>query len=88
MPDITDPNVSMTQRLDANTLRVFRRSAFTGVTHSMELPITADQWDLYLSGTALIQNALPHLTGQQREFLLTGSTPEEWNAVFGSEEAA
>jgi hypothetical protein len=33
----------------------------------------------------LIQNVFPDLNTDQREFLMTGSTPEEWNAVFGEE---
>lgn len=34
----------------------------------------------------LIQDAFPMLSADQREFLLTGITPDEWNAMFGDEE--
>lgn len=34
----------------------------------------------------LIQNALPELTSEEREFLMTGLLPEEWNAIFDNNE--
>lgn len=33
-----------------------------------------------------IQDAFPMLNADQREFLMTGLTPEEWDAIFGEEE--
>jgi len=34
----------------------------------------------------LIQDAFPFLSADEREFLLTGMTPEEWELEFGDEE--
>jgi hypothetical protein len=31
---------------------------------------------------ALIQKAFPFLNADQREFLMSGLTPDEWNAIF------
>lgn len=61
-----------------------RKSAFTGVEREMDLPISQGQWDAYMGGE-LIQKALPHLTPDQREFIMTGITAEEWAEVFGEE---
>ena len=36
---------------------------------------------------ALIQEAFPFLNADQREFLLTGLTPEQWDELFGDEES-
>lgn len=33
----------------------------------------------------LIQDAFPFLTADEREFMLTGILPEEWDAMFGEE---
>jgi hypothetical protein len=33
----------------------------------------------------MIQDAFPHLTPSQREFILTGISPEEWDATFPDE---
>lgn len=35
---------------------------------------------------ALIQHAYPFLTAAQREFLITGMTPEDWDAMCKFEE--
>ena len=37
------------------------------------------------SGT-LIQNAMPYLDADEREFLISGTTPAEWVAMFSGEE--
>ena len=31
---------------------------------------------------ALIQDVMPHLKPEEREFLMTGITPAEWDAMF------
>jgi len=33
-----------------------------------------------------VQDAFPMLSPEQREFLMTGMTPEEWDDLFGEEE--
>lgn len=52
----------------------------------MDLPITAAELDLWINGHGLIQEIFPNLTPNQREFIMTGSTPEEWDAEFGEGE--
>lgn len=60
---------------------VRRRSNITGNIGEMSLPISQEELDeghrKRLAG-ALIQNAYPQLNAEQREFLLTGITPKEW----------
>jgi hypothetical protein len=63
---------------------ITRTSMFSGKVHSMEIPVTEAQIEAWQNGE-LIQNAMPNLTPDQREFLMTGVTPEEWEAEFGSE---
>lgn len=54
-----------------------------GETASMEIPITADQLrEIETRGTRLIQDVAPYLSADQREFLMTGLTPEKWDAMF------
>lgn len=65
-------------------MRVRRKSQLTGKTHDMKIPdLTFTQYVDYVEGDALIQEALPHLTNDEREFILTGITPEEWAEEFG-----
>jgi hypothetical protein len=65
------------------------RSVLSGKEGSMEIPLSeqefAASYNSWKSGV-LIQEAFPTLTAQQREFLMTGITPEEWSKVFGEEE--
>ena len=34
---------------------------------------------------ALIQDALPEVSPEEREFIMTGITPSMWNHIFGEE---
>lgn len=86
MPDITDATCRREERLDADHLRVTRRSTFTGQVHTLVLSITQPEWARHQAGDQLIQDALPSLTNPEREFLLTGTTQEEWDAAFVDEE--
>lgn len=61
---------------------ITRKSMLTGVERTIDLPITIDQLNAYLYEGILLQNAFPNLTPDQREFILTGTTPEEWDEAF------
>lgn len=59
-------------------------SMLSGKVNTMEIKnLSASDYKEWRTSGELIQNALPHLTSDEREFLLSGSTPEEWDAVFG-----
>jgi hypothetical protein len=60
-------------------------SNFTGKVNTMNLDVTPAQIEAWIGGE-LIQNAMPNLSVEEREFLITGTTPEEWKAIFGEEE--
>jgi hypothetical protein len=60
-----------------------RQSMLTGIIHEMDIPVTNDQLTKWMAGS-LIQNVMPHLSPDQREFLMTGITPSEWDAEMGS----
>lgn len=65
---------------------VTKRSAFTGKYHRATLQLNDEQYSNWRSGGQLIQNAMPHLDAEEREFLMTGVTPAEWKEIFGEEE--
>jgi len=65
------------------TTTVTRRSVFTRELNTMEIPTTYERSEAWLHGGTVIQNALPELNVDQREFLMSGATPEEWEAMFG-----
>lgn len=61
---------------------ITRKSAFTNNVHTMDINVTQEQLSAWESGT-LIQNAMPHLSADEREFIMTGITPQEWEDAFG-----
>lgn len=61
---------------------VTRRSPFSKKENTMELDITPEQLARYEQDNELIQNVFPDLPAEHREFIMTGITPEEWNATF------
>ena len=68
-------------------IQVTRQSVITKKINTMELPITQENLDTYETvGDILIQDAFPNLNAEQREFILSGITPQEWNDTFGEEE--
>ena len=58
-------------------MKITRTSGLTGAVNTRDLDITPKQYTEYLGGT-LAQLAFPHLSADDREFLITGITPEEW----------
>ena len=65
---------------------ITRRSPRTGEENTMDLPVTQEQLDLYAQGMRTIQSVFPNLSQAQREFIKTGYTPEDWDAMFPPEE--
>jgi hypothetical protein len=63
---------------------ITRKSPLSGKTNQMNIDVTAGQiarWEL----GELIQNAMPNLSADEREFIKTGITPEEWDTAFGEQ---
>jgi len=65
-------------------MQITRTSMISGNTHTMDINVTHKQIDAWESGV-LIQNAMPHLNADEREFIKTGITPTEWDETFGEE---
>jgi hypothetical protein len=61
------------------------RKNFAGKEATMDLNVTVDQLAAWRAG-ALIQNVMPQLTDCEREFLISGMLPGEWEKLFGEEE--
>lgn len=65
-------------------MKITRYSLLSGKLHSMEIDVTNEQIRNYLDGM-LIQRAMPNISNEEREFILSGITPEEWNRTFAEE---
>lgn len=64
---------------------ITKTSIFSGKTTSREINVTHDQLDRWHDGE-LIQDSMPNLTADEREFIKTGITESEWNEYFVGDE--
>jgi hypothetical protein len=62
-----------------------RTSQISKIEHVMDLDITFGQLERIenrYETKELIQDIVPNLSKEEREFLMTGITPKEWNQMF------
>jgi hypothetical protein len=65
-------------------MKITRASPHTRKTNVREIPVTTSQLVNWEQGM-LIQEAMPNLSADDREFIMTGLTPEDWDELFGEE---
>ena len=56
---------------------ITKKSMFSGEWNTMDIPVTQSQIDDWESGT-LIQDAMPNISPEEREFIMSGTMPESW----------
>ena len=66
-------------------MHIIKKSMMTNKVNSRDIDVTNDQLEAWQSGT-LIQDAMPNLSPDDREFLMTGITPEEWEILTEMDE--
>jgi len=64
---------------------ITRTSMFTGKVHTCNINCTQEEYMSYYNGK-LLQEAFPNLSADEREFIKTGVTKEEWDETFGADE--
>ena len=62
-------------------MQITRKSMLSGTTRTLDIAVTEDQLAAWRDG-ATIQSAAPHLSADEREFMITGITKEEWDEAF------
>jgi len=63
---------------------ISRISPFSGESNEIEIDVTGTQLVRWENGEH-IQDVMSHLSPDEREFIMTGITPEEWEETFGKE---
>jgi hypothetical protein len=63
-----------------------KKSMFTGLYHTRDINVTREELLLWEQSGRTVQSVFPDLSADDREFLMTGVTPEEWDAYMGREE--
>lgn len=64
---------------------ITRTSPVSGTVNTIEVDVTREEYAKYVAGTS-IQKAMPHVSAADREFILNGILPEEWDIVCPPEE--
>ncbi len=62
-----------------------RRSPFSGKENERDIPVNEYQMKMWMKGTP-IQIAMPNVSADDREFILTGITAEEWDEMVADVE--
>lgn len=61
-------------------MEVTRMSIISGVVRTRDINITEEQLNRFQNGE-LIQRVAPHLSADDREFLISGISSDEWNTI-------
>lgn len=67
---------------------ITQKSSLTGKVHTQGIMMTPEQFAEYSlpdHKRRLLQSIFPELSADDREFLISGITREEWEAEFGPE---
>ena len=70
----------MSDKLNGVKMRIAKQSMLTGNITTREIPVTNWQIIQWRDG-GLIQDVMPDLSAEDREFIKTGITPEEWSKL-------
>jgi hypothetical protein len=71
--------------LKTNFMRITKKSQLSGIEHTMDLDVTTEQMERFNNrrkSGEFIQHIFPDLKPDEREFILTGITSEEWDEAF------
>lgn len=62
-------------------MKITKTSIISGITRTLEIDVTIEQINRWENGE-LIQSCMPNITPDEREFIMTGITKDEWDSTF------
>ena len=65
-------------------MNITKTSSYSGIVRTIDLNVTLEQLQNWQNGM-LIYKAMPNLTADEREFIISGVTNEEWEEMFPPE---
>ena len=74
--------VAFVEHIGKEVMKIARTSPITGQRNTLEVNCTQEQLAAWEAGM-LIQDAMPDVPAPLREFLMSGTTPEEWIETSG-----
>ena len=61
------------------------RHPFNGQFNTMDINITREQYNRFIEGKENIQTIMPNITADEREFLISGLLPDEFDQLFNND---
>lgn len=65
-------------------MNITRTSKVSGITRTFDLDVTEQQLAVFNEGRTTLQDCFPNLSADDREFIKTGITAEEWERLFAA----
>jgi len=59
-------------------VRITRKSVISGIERTRDIPVNPEDYITWEKGYCNMQDAMPYLTDNDREFILSGIVPGEW----------
>ena len=72
--------------IETSTIWVSKQSPVSGEINKISIKVNMESYERYLKGEISVQKIEPLLTPDEREFLLSGITSEEWIGLFDADE--
>ncbi len=63
---------------------ITKTSQYSGKVRSIDVDVTEEQINRYNTGQCTLQDCFPNLSADEREFIKSGITAEEWEALFSN----
>ena len=67
------------------TMKIKRKSVFSGVERTREVSIDTKHYAEYQAGYGALSDIAPYLSSEDREFILSGMTQQEWKNAFSQD---
>lgn len=63
-------------------MQITRKSVISGIQRTKDIPVNPEDFMAWQAGYGNIQDLMPYLSLDDREFILSGITAAEWDAAF------
>jgi hypothetical protein len=64
--------------LEGNKMKITKISPITGIEHSKDIPVNPEDYFAWKQDYGSIDDCMPYLTTNDREFILSGIVEGEW----------
>lgn len=62
-----------------------RKSVISGIERTRNIPVDPEDFAMWQKGYGSIQDLMPYLNDNDREFILSGITADEWDSMFSEQ---